>query len=337
MQWTVAAPFIRDEASQWLAPYVTDNHHLKIVPRIGEPVSWHEKRVPVTGPMEWVHFARQGKRALSQTTGGVITVFPQLASIVGAEKQLLRRRDTPILSWFFNTAVESSVRMAPARLALRSVDRFVVHSSNEIQAYAQALHLDPARFTFVPLQYGGDVDQSPEEAEEPFVFATGSGHRDYGTFFEAIARLGYPTKVLASDHALAGTNPPKNVEILEQITKPEIRKLIRRARVNVVPMNTVGLTAGLVTIVEAFSHERALVATTRPGIEDYLLDGENSMLSAYQDSEGLATSLEAMWTDHHLRSTLNQGAARYAKEHCTDEAAGRELSVLLDALEATGD
>ena len=37
--------------------------------------------------------------------GGVITVLPQLAATVAVNKRLTRR-DTPLLSWLFNTALE---------------------------------------------------------------------------------------------------------------------------------------------------------------------------------------------------------------------------------------
>lgn len=335
MHWTVAAPFITSEDSRWLAPHVGEAHDLSIVPRVGEPVSWHDKKTPVTSKMEWVQFLRQANRAVSETTGGVITVFPQLASMVGVQKQLRRRSDMPVVSWFFNTATDSAARLLPARASLRSVDTFVVHSTNEIETYARQLRIGEDRFVYVPLQFGGHIDQTAVQEEDPFIFATGSGYRDYGTFFEAVEKLGYRTVVLASEHALAGTNPPANVEILDRLTKAEIRSMIRRARVNVVPMGLGGLTAGLVTIVEAFCHERALVATERPGVEDYLVDRENCLLVPHKDVSSLGEALETMWTDDGLRSDLNDGATRFAEANCTDEAAGKRLTDILDSLAAS--
>ncbi len=332
MQWTVVAPFITTPTSEWLAPAVGEGHQLVIVPRVGEKVSWHDKRSPVTSPTEWVQFVRQAHRAISETSGGVITVFPQLASIVGAQKQLRRRADMPVVSWFFNTATDSTLRLIPARATLRSIDKFVVHSSREIEAYARQLHLPEDRFDYVPLQYGGELDDSALSEADPFIFATGSGYRDYGTFFDAVSKLGYRTVVLASEHALAGTNPPANVEILQQVSKPRIRQLIRQARINVVPMNTDGLTAGLVTIVEAFCHGRALVATERPGCEDYLLDDENALLVPPGKVEPMVDALEAMWNDDGLRCRLNKGALSFAEANCTDEAAGRSLTKILTSL-----
>lgn len=332
MDWTVAAPFIKSADRQWLAPFVGEGHTLTIIPRVGDEVSWHDKKSPVTSRAEWMQFVRQGHRAVSTTAGGVITVFPQLASIVGAQKQLLRRKDMPVVSWFFNTATESQRRIVPARASLRSVDRFVVHSTREIEAYASQLRLEEDRFSFVALQYGGDVETTEIDEQDPFVFATGSGYRDYGTFFEAVGKLGYRTVVLASDHALAGTTPPPNVEIVDQMPKPEIRKTLQRARVNAVPMNLDGLTAGLVTIVEAFSHNRALVGTERPGVEDYMIDGENCLLSPHRDVNAMAESLEAMWTDSALRDRLNAGAGEFARANCTDAAAGKSLTNVLNSV-----
>lgn len=332
--WAIAAPFFATPQDRWLTDFVPGAaHRFTKVPRVGEERSWHQRKSPVSGPSEWVQYVRQARRALAATEGGIVTVFPQLAATVAVQKRLARR-DVPLLSWFFNTELGEGGRLVQARTSLRAVDRFVVHSTREIGIYSHRLGIPAERFKFVPLQYGGGVATDEIDEDEPFVFATGSGFRDYGTFFKAIDRLGYRTLVLAGPRVLSGLTPPKSVVILDQLPKEDIHRLVRRARVNVVPLTTGGANAGLVTMVEAYRHGRALVSTMRPGVEDYVIPDVNALVHDPGDEVGLASAIEAMWTDRVLRTRLNEGARVFGETWCTDEAAGRALGGHLDDLVA---
>lgn len=241
-----------------------------------------------------------------------------------------KRDERPLVSWFFNTTIQGTLRARGARAALGRVNAFVVHSTVEIDAYARDLAIPTNRFRFVPLQYGGAISTAAAPEGEPYLFATGSGFRDYGTMFEAVKKLNYRTLVLAGPRALAGLDIPDNVEIIDQMPKPEIHRHVLHARANVIPMNEEGLTAGLVTIVEAFRHGRSMVGTRRSGVEDYLVDDENALLAQPFDANGLADRLEAMWTDDSLRKRLDENAQRFGIDHCTDEAAAQALREILD-------
>ncbi len=331
--WAVTAPFLRDPQNRWISDFVeSDRHSFQVIPQAGPEISWHTKKLPRTGLSEWRQFAKTACSALEfaeANQGGVITVFPQLAAATASRKKF-KRLDVPIVAWFFNTTFERNARSLLGRKTLPAVDRFVVHSTVEIEAYARELSLPHSRFEFVPAQYGATVDESDENAEEPFVFATGSGFRDYGTFFDAMAKLDMPAKVVAGPRVLAGLTPPPNVEILDGVSIDEIRRYIRQARVNVIPMESGGLTAGLLTIVLTFRHGRGLVITDRPGIDDYVHADQDSLLVPMHDASSMAAAIEAMYEDADLRSRLGAAADEFATANCTDQAAGRSLLRILD-------
>ena len=334
MRWVVASPYFETPQDRWINDsVVSDDHSFTLIPRIGEERNWHQSGPPRATAREWGQRIRQAQRACSADADGIITVFPQLAAAAGTIKAA-RRIDRPLISWFFNTeGLTSLPKRSAARFALSQVDRFVVHSTRETESYADLLGLPSERFVYVPFQYGATVEtQAPDGQDEPYVFATGSGYRDYETFFNAIQVLGYRTLVLASDRVLAGLTVPPNVEILEQITRPEIRRLVRHARVNVVPLNDGATTAGTVTIVETFRHGRSLVITDRPGIDDYIIDGKNALCSKLYDSRSMAEAIETMWTDDVLRRELDDAALQFAEDNCTDEAAARSLIRILDSV-----
>lgn len=333
MKWAVVSPYFETAHDRWIHDSITDGRHsFVLIPRLGEDRNWHQSAAKA-GVREWFQRLQQARQAYAHSDSGIITVFPQLAATTGLLK-FVERSKRPLVAWLFNTeGLHTPLKRSVARACLGRVDRFVVHSTREIDGYAELLGLPADRFEFVPLQYGAVVEtERPRDQAEPYVFATGSGHRDYETFFDAVGRTGLRTMVLASDRVLAGLTVPPNVEILDQLPRPEIRRLVRHARVNVVPMNDDALTAGLVTIVEAFRHGRSLVITQRGGIEDYVFEGKNALCPPLYDAGAMAEAISTMWHDDGLRAELDANASRFADDNCTDEAAGRSLIRILDRL-----
>jgi len=335
MHWTVAAPFNRP-GDRWLAPFVPGEHTFDVVARPGTERNWHERSSPVSSREEWLEYFRQARTALDRAgpDGGVITVFPQLPAAVGTLLRL-QRRDAPVVSWFFNTERYGGLRRVAARAALAHVDRFVVHSNVERTAFMNWLGLPLERSVFVPLQYGGQVPEHVDaDDDEPFVLAVGSGHRDFRTLFAALETLQYPTVVISSPRALEGCTPPRCVEIREGVPRDEIRRLVQRARINAIPMTTAGIVGGTVTIVETMRHRRGPIVTQRAGVEDYVTDETSGLLVDPADVDGWRVALRRAWEDAALRERLDAGAAAFAGEHCTDEAAGKALGRILDEVEA---
>lgn len=333
MHWVVAAPYFGSSGDRWISDSATtDRHRFTLVPRVGADRNWHQASA-TAGLGEWLDRFRQASRGFRSDGDGIITVFPQLAAATGV-LGTLRRDRRPVVAWMFNTeGLQGSLRTMAARAGLRRIDRFVVHSTAEIGVYAERLRLPADRFVYVPLQYGGEVEtEAPPGEDQPYVFATGSGFRDYGTFFTAVEKLGYRTLVLASDRALGDLTIPSNVEILPQLTRPEIRRLVRHAAVNVIPLTDEGTTAGLVTLIETFRHGRSAVITRRPGLEDYCAFDDNALGPGVADAAAMAEAIDAMWSDPELRDRLDAAAGAFGQANCTDEVAAAHLVAILDSL-----
>jgi glycosyltransferase involved in cell wall biosynthesis len=333
--WTIAAPFIHDleQDGQWLVPYVpSDRHHFNIIPRPKPLGSWHNQASPVTNFSEWLTYLQHGKNAAQATDGGVITVFPQLASAVGMYQQLSRRR-IPVVAWLFNVGTcRSGLRRWIAQASLRNVDRFVVHTRRECDIYSQWLGLPKERFIFLPYQ----VDDIPvtyeENTSQPFITAIGSAHRDFPTLFRAVETLKLPTVLAAGSRALAGLQLPSCVQAPLGIGKQDCLRLAQEARINIVPMKTNSqiTAAGQVTIVEAMRMGRVVIASRCNGAEDYITHGETGLLVEPGSAQSLIEAIAMLWDDPQLRNKIGHNAKRYAAQHFSDEAAGASLQRILD-------
>lgn len=335
MHWTVVAPFNRKYTnSDWLSPFVPrDRHEFLFIPRRGEELSWHMKTVPVTTRQEWIDLWHQTSQALAERKGGIITVFPQAAALIGLRKRLHLGKRFPVVAWWFNTGEYSGWKQWFAQTSLQEIDKFVVHNRCEAERYSRWLNIPEERFEFVPLQRPETPRQYEEDLENPFIFATGSGQRDYGTFFEAVKKLNVPTVVAPGRHAVEGLTVPPQAKVRFDVTRADLDRLGEQALINVIPMTTNGVTGGTVTIVEAMRKGYAIIATRRSGVEDYITDGETGLLVEPYSVEAMAEAIDRLWKDPDLRHRLGKAAYKFAAENCSDEAAGANLGRILDRVE----
>jgi glycosyltransferase involved in cell wall biosynthesis len=331
MYWHVAAPFIdnTDRDSQWLIPYIPDsNSRFTCVRRPSRELNWHDRPSPATSYQEWLSLWQQSRVAVTQVEGGIITVLPQLAALVGMQKVLLQKQ-FPIVAWWFNTNRYTGYKQALARTALQSIDRFIVHNRVEQEAYSQWLNIPIDRFEFVPLQTPIYPITELEDNEQPFIVAIGSGYRDYPLFFEAAQRLGYRTIVISGPRVLQGLTAPSNLETPFGLKKPEIISLLQRARLVVIPLVEDGLVAGTVAIAEALGLGCPLVVSDRPGVSDYITAGQTGLLVKPHALDPLIEAIEHLWQDQSLRDRLRQQSRQYALQNLTDVAAGAHLGRIL--------
>lgn len=341
MHWTLAASFIHNPAvdGDWLLPYVPgERHQFTIVPHSEPLANWHNQSSPVTGYQRWLRYLNQGQAAVQQTHGGVITVFPQLASSVGLYQQLYRKQ-MPIVAWLFNVGkCYPGLRQQMARLSLRTVTRFVVHTRRECELYSRWLGLPKDRFQFIPYQTAEIPIRYGENTTAPFVAAIGSAHRDFATLLTVVEKLKLPTVIASGSRSLAGLEVPSWVQTPFGIGKPDCLKLAQEARVNVIPMRSDPLitAAGQVTIVESMRMGRALIVSRCNGAEDYIIHGETGLLVEPHSEKELADAIELLWNDAALRNRLGQAAQQYAQKHFSDEASGAALGNLLNDIADSG-
>lgn len=337
MHWTIAAPFFRVAEmahARWLDDFVIDSGHtFTKIPRIPEPAlrNWHQRRSSVTPWREWIELWQQGGAAWRLSGGGCITVFPQLAVTAGMHKRLSPKKK-PLVAWCFNLgALYGGVKQLLAQQALKQVDKIVVHSSGECEFVANWLRVPVDRVEFVHLQRAPIPITEQENIEDPFILSLGSAQRDYRVFFDAVAKLGHRTIVVAAPRAVADLKVPANVELRSGLSAMECNHLAQQARMVVVPLDDGRTAAGQVTVVEALRMGRPLIATRGVGTVDYIIEGQNGFLVPPGDVEALTAEIEHLWRDARARLIVSTGALVYAESRLSDEAAASQLVRILNA------
>lgn len=336
MHWTVVAPFFKNNGignAVWLDDFVpAGQHSFTKIFQAGNRSSrnWHARLSRNTQIPEWHDFWRQSGDAWRGTRGGCITVFPQLAAMVGLRKMLSKRR-VPVVAWCFNVGMlYPGVKKILARSILENIDKFIVHSKRERDSVSSWLNIDKSRFEFIPLQRGRIQITEEEDHDDPFILSMGSANRDFKTLFLAVEKLGIKTVVVTKKSVVKNLDIPKNVKILTELTINECRCLSQKAVINVVPLIDSPTAAGQVTIVEAMRMNRAVIATRCVGSEDYICHDKTGLLVEPYSVDDLTTAINQLWLDSNKRQIISVTAGEYAQNHFSDEVVGRELGRILN-------
>lgn len=269
-------------------------------------------------------------RAAASNASGIITCFPQLAFAVALLAKLRGYRG-PIVAYHFNVGhLPDGLRLRAIRWGLNRVDRFVVHSTAEISAYARWLNLPPDRFRFIRLQRAEMAAEYEEEIADPFILAMGSAGRDYRLLFAVMEGLPHKCIVVAGEHAIRGLPLPRNVEVRSGLSIVDCHKLLQRCRLSVTPLESRKTAAGQVTFLDAMMFGRPQIVTRCVGSSDYLEDGVTALMVAPGDEAAFRTAINKLWHDARLRAELGEAGRMRILSHHSDHVIAKELSHILD-------
>lgn len=337
MKWAVIAAYFKQEHidnKMWLSRLVSqDKYDFELMMRSKPITNWHDREVKVTTFPEWVIHWKHAASALNSNADGVITLFPQLPTVIGLQK-FFKVSKKPVIAWTFNVGnyKVGPIRRWLSQVSLGQIDRFIVHSRQEIDIYSKWLGLPKDRFEFVPFPCAGIEGDYAEETETPFIASLGSAHRDFPCFFKVVEELSIPTIVASGPSALEGISIPSNVETPFGISRADCHKIAQEGRINVIALQDKPdvTAAGHVTVIEAMHMGRPIIVSDCYRMGDYIKHGETGWLVKPGCSQSLKEAITLLWNDEELRNRLGRNAKAYAQKHFTEDAAAKELERILD-------
>lgn len=333
MKWILAAPYMQQlDKSLWTIAQEQD----KSLEFILSPSGYlHDRSRPQSSLKDWKDYwyhATDAWKKSQENGAGIVTAFPQLPVCAGIRKRL-SRKSTPIVAWTFNLgALHSNQKKILARSALKTINKFIVHSSAEIVNYSQYLNLPSSRFEFIPLHKPIMPSTTTENKNNPFILAMGSANRDYATLFSAIKKLKYPLTVVAPTHVLSGLDIPPTVTVKSNLSLTECRTLVQQARINIIPINNETTASGQVTVIEAMMYQRPVIATDTIGTRDYIDNQQTGFLVSSKSVQELENAIDTLWQNEELRNTIALQAQDYVKKELSHQKAAEHLIHVLETI-----
>ena len=231
-----------------------------------------------------------------------------------------------------------SARRRLLRAALTAAARVICAGDRQRAQLAEqtGLPLD----TFVSVRLGVDerffAPQPQPRGDEPLVLAVGKDlARDYATFVEAVGALGVRTEIACLPRNLEGISLPPHVRA-RFVAPAELRDLYREAACVVVPQRHAEYPfgsegGGLTALLEAMASARAVVASERPILHDYVEHEREALLVPPEDPEALRAAIARTLEDRELASSLGAAARKRVEEELTTRHFAAGIAPILRA------
>lgn len=223
------------------------------------------------------------------------------------------------------------------RWLLGAVDRLLVVGEGATEPLERFLDLEPGSVGVVP--FGVDTEfWSPAEApvREDYLLSIGSDQgRDYPTLLKATDR---PTR-LVTRLAIPPELKGGQVEVGSEYTDLELREMLRRARLVIVPLQDITQPSGQSSALQAMACSRPVILTRTRGLWERarMVHGRNCWLVEPGDPEGLGRAIEHLWANPGLAEELGREALKTAREIYDSRPFAARLEAEVDRVRRPGE
>jgi glycosyltransferase involved in cell wall biosynthesis len=140
--------------------------------------------------------------------------------------------------------------------------------------------------------------------------------------------------VVASERNLAGVKLPPNVELRLDVSYVQLRSLYAGAACVVIPTRADGFPygadcSGQTVLLDAMAMGRAVVASERATLSDYVRDSETALIVPPEDPSSLRSALERVLGDRQFAETMGSAGRRLVEERLTSKHLAARLAPII--------
>ena len=204
------------------------------------------------------------------------------------------------------------------------VDKVICHSTLEVERYTKQFKNSRAKFVHIPygLHLAGREERmalgETVSSKRPYILAAGRSGRDYATLFEAIEPLTIDLHVVCdSENALAGLHIPANATLLRKCYGGAYVDELSNSLFVVIPLGVNDISAGQMVLIQAMAFAKPTIITRTATVEEYVSDGEQSLLVTQGSVTELRAAISRLVNDSELAAHLASNAvAAFEKNYC---------------------
>lgn len=216
--------------------------------------------------------------------------------------QFIMRERTALLA--------SRLKYALMKWCFRSLHKVICSAAAEADYYCDAFGWPPGKTGFVPFHTSARIEAAAPHDDEGFILSAGRTFRDFPTLLQAVKGTHYRTILVVSHRAVTVPPDTTNVEVLEEVPQAEFERLVRAARVVVVPLQDTRISAGQLVILHAMAAAKPIIASRTSATVDYIVHEQNGVLVPPNDPLALRQAIDSTMGDQALRNRLGAAARR---------------------------
>ncbi len=249
-----------------------------------------------------------------------------LSERVGIPLALLLPSNVRHLVIFHHGMSERKLRLIKGLGLQRRWDVIAAISQAEAEGMRQALKMPAERV--VALHTPVDTNfYRPQPATSPasVVQSLGLSHRDYPTLIQAMRRLSHiPCHLRVGSSWMSGKagykneTLPTNISLQPFVPPEKLRNCYLESRIVVVPIKaSTQWSAGCTSVQAAQAMGRPVIATRRPGLREYVVEGETALLVEPGSVEQMVTAITTLWDDPVRAEAMGQAGRQLMEERFT--------------------
>ncbi|MCU1502856.1 MAG: hypothetical protein JWM12_2210 [Ilumatobacteraceae bacterium] len=288
--------------------------------------------------MAWTSARRRRRYDVILTDGEQVGLpLAAMLSVLG------RRRSTKHVMIVHIMSVPKKARLFRLLRLGRGIDGFIVYASAQQQFITATLGVPAERVFLTPFMVDSaffsparaHTDPTIDAGRRPTISTAGLEFRDYPTLVQAVGDVDADVVVGAASPWSKRTSEidagevPANVRVAK-FSLAELRDLYARSALVVMPLHTSDFQAGITTILEAMSMERAIVCTTTPGQTDTIVDGVTGVYVPPADPVALRAAIVELLADDARRQELGRAARAWVVTHADIDRYVANLAEIVD-------
>lgn len=215
----------------------------------------------------------------------------------------------------FNSARETGLINRFMRIASKSIDGLIYHTSSQLEYYKKCFPWLVEKSKF--LHFGTDPDYFQAKCdldEKKYILCVGYAKRDWATLisaFEKLNRKDVYLKIIGKKD-LNITN--KNIILQGFIPIKELIEEIKNSMFVVVPLECFNYSYGQMTLLQAMALSKAAIVARVPSLLDYVRENETAMYYESGNVEDLRAKMAKLIDDKGLCESLALNARRSIEE-----------------------
>lgn len=232
----------------------------------------------------------------------------------------------------------NKTEMPLIRWALRKAPHIIVHSSRQLELYANHYPKLAPNATFIP--FGNDVDYFiPQEGEmKKQILTFGKAKRDNDTLCKAFSDIadknGYKL-VVVGDSSLKEKYPCNDIDFRDPVPLKDLVELTRVSAFVVVPLPEFLYSYGQMSFLQSMALGKALVVTETTSSADYINSAPGVEKVAPYDVDGMTEALQRLMACDF--STLQQrGLAnrQFVVSHFSEKKMAENISKFISSFKS---
>jgi glycosyltransferase involved in cell wall biosynthesis len=139
--------------------------------------------------------------------------------------------------------------------------------------------------------------------------------------------------VVARPENLVGLDVPDNVVVHKNIPLSQVWNIIAHAKLMVLPARDAEVPCGHGTLLIAMKLDTPSILTESMAMTDYITPEETGLVCPPANPAAMAETIERLWDDGKLASSIVRTARKFAAEECSEQ---RTINYFRDYLRGHG-